>query len=65
MDPDRLTKGSGENGVVSQTVYSELGEDAETPRAGLNMDLVAPDVCPTSSQNLQLKEQHLLLFCVQ
>lgn len=34
----------------------ELGGDSGTPWAGPNMDLVVPDVCPTSSQNLQLRK---------
>lgn len=40
---------------MGQTVYPELGGDSGTLRAGPNVDLVVPDVCPTSSQNLQLR----------
>lgn len=47
---------------MGHAVYSELGGDAGAPRAGPNVDLVAPDVCMTSSQNLQLREEDLLLF---
>lgn len=41
--------------VVGQTVHPTLGGDSGTPRAGPNVDLAVPGVCPTSSQNLQLR----------